>query len=82
MAANVLNSGRAVEISLFVVRAFIKLRETLATHKQLAYKLNELERKLAAHDQAIISLVDAIKELMKPLEPKKKRPIGFRPNDG
>ncbi len=79
MAANVLNSEEAVEISLFVVRAFIRLRETLATHKQLAHKLAELERKLASHDQAIIALIDAIKELMTPPEPKKKRPIGFRP---
>lgn len=81
MAANVLNSGQAIEISLFVVRAFIKLRETAATHKKLAHKLAELERKLTAHDQAIISIVDAIKELMAPPEPKKKQPIGFRPSN-
>jgi len=81
MAASVLNSKRAVEISVYVVRAFVKLRELLGTHKELARKLTELERKLGAHDQAIISIVEAIEQLMLPPEPKKKRPIGFRPTD-
>ena len=81
MAANVLNSGQAIEVSLFVVRAFIKLRETAVSHTQLALKLTELEHKLTAHDQAIISIIEAFKELMAPPEPKMKRPIGFRPND-
>ena len=81
MAASVLNSKRAVEISVYVVRAFVKLREMLGTHKELARKLTELERKLGAHDQAIISIVEAIEQLMLPPEPKKKRPIGFRPTD-
>jgi phage regulator Rha-like protein len=81
MAASVLNSKRAIEISVYVVRAFVKLREMLAAHKELALKLAELERKLAAHDQTIISLMEAIKQLMKSPEPKKKRPIGFRPTN-
>jgi len=81
MAANVLNSGQATKVSLFVVRAFIKLRETAASHTQLALKLTELEHKLTAHDQTIISIIEAIKELMASPEPKKKGPIGFRPAD-
>jgi hypothetical protein len=76
MAASVLSTERAVQISVFVVRAFVKLRETLSTHKELAQKLAELERKVQNHDQAIQSLVIAIRQLMKPPETK-KRPIGF-----
>ena len=80
MAANVLSSPEAVRMSVFVVRAFIKLREMLATHKELAQKLAELERKLQDHDESIRSFVGAIRELMTPLEPepeKPKRRIGF-----
>ncbi|MDI7260230.1 MAG: hypothetical protein QME90_09950 [Thermodesulfobacteriota bacterium] len=78
MAASVLNTERAVQISVFVVRAFVKLREILATHKELAHKLAELERKLQNHDESIHSLVVAIRQLMRPpeTEPPKKR-IGF-----
>lgn len=78
MVATVLNTQRAVEVSLYVVRAFVKLRELLASNKELAAKLNELERKLESHDQAITGLIHAIRELMKPPETK-KRPIGFVP---
>ena len=81
MAAAVLNSARAIEVSVYVVRAFVKLRELLATHKELAKRLDELEarieNKLAAHDHAIADILDAIRELMKPAEPSKKRRIGF-----
>ncbi len=78
MAANVLNSPQAVRMSVFVVRAFVKLREMLSTHKELAYKLAELERKLQNHDESIRSLVVAIKQLMAAPEPKPtKRRIGF-----
>ena len=81
MAAAVLNSARATEVSVYVVRAFVKLRELLATHKELAKRLDELEarieNKLAAHDHAIADILDAIRELMKPAEPSKKRRIGF-----
>jgi hypothetical protein len=76
MAANVLNSPQAVRMSVFVVRAFVKLREMLATHEELAHKLAELERKLQDHDESIQSLVVAIRQLMRPPE-SKKRPIGF-----
>ena len=80
MAANVLNSHQAVRMSVFVVRAFVKLREMLATHKELAHKLAELERKLQNHDESIRSLVVAIRRLMAPPEPEPeppKRRIGF-----
>lgn len=79
MAANIVNSRRAVEMSIFVVRVFANLRKTLASNKELAAKVLEIERRLATHDQAIVSLVDAIKQLMKPPNPGTKRPIGFRP---
>jgi hypothetical protein len=79
MAASVLNSPRAVEVSVFVVRAFVKLRELAVAHEDIRQKLNELEHKLAGHDQAIAGLINAIRELMTPPEPKKKRPIGFAP---
>lgn len=79
MAASVLGSERAVQISIYVVRAFVQLREMLASNKTLAHKLNELERKLATHDRAITELIEAIRRLMAAPEPKKKRPIGFAP---
>lgn len=79
MAASVLNSSRAVEVSIFVVRAFVQLREVLSSNKRLAQKLNELERKLATHDHAITELVEAIRQMMTPPELKKKRSIGFAP---
>lgn len=77
MAAAVLDTPRAVEMSLYVVRTFVRLRELLASNKELARKLNELERKLGAHDQAIASILSAIRELMAPAEPVKKRRMGF-----
>ncbi|OPY76041.1 MAG: ORF6N domain protein [Syntrophorhabdus sp. PtaU1.Bin058] len=77
MAASVLNTPRAVEMSVFVVRAFVKLRALLATQKELNMKVTELERKLSTHDDQIIAIIAAIKQLMAPPEPKKKRRIGF-----
>jgi hypothetical protein len=76
MAATVLNSERAVEMSVFVVRAFVRLRELLSTNRRLAAKIDELDRKLESHDSAITSLMEAIKELMEP-EPATSRKIGF-----
>jgi len=62
--------------SVFVVRAFIELREWLSTHRELADKLEHLERKVSSHDQALAGVIDAIRQLMAPANPK-KRPIGF-----
>jgi hypothetical protein len=77
MAASVLSSPRAVEVSVYVVRAFVRLRELLASNKELAKKLDELERKLSTHNRTIVQLVNAIRDLMAPPEPKRKRSIGF-----
>lgn len=63
MLASVLNSPKAVEISVYVVRAFIKLREMLANNKELARKLEELERKVKNHDENIEGLIQAIRAL-------------------
>jgi len=63
MVASVLNTKRAIQISVFVVRAFVKLRELLSMHKELAHKLAELERKLQNHDESIQSLVVAIRQV-------------------
>ncbi len=82
MAASVLNTPRAVETSVYVVRAFVKLRELLTTNKGLSVKLAELERKLEGHDTSIRQLVGAIRGLMQSPEPKKKRPIGFGREEG
>jgi hypothetical protein len=71
MAANVLNSDRAVEMSVFVVRAFVKLRETLASHKELAAKIDELDRKVGSHDKAIVSIIAAIRQLTSPTAQKR-----------
>jgi hypothetical protein len=73
MAASVLNTSRAVEVSLYVVRAFVSLREALATHKDLARRLDALEAK---YDRQFKVVFDAIRELMVAPEPK-RRPIGF-----
>jgi len=77
MAASVLNTPRAIEVSVFVIRAFVKLRQWIATHKELAAKLADLEHKVERHDEAIRSLVSAIRQLMVPPDPKPKRQIGF-----
>ncbi len=77
MAASVLNTDRAVKVSVHVVRAFVKLRGMMAAHKELARKLTQLERRLDGHDGEIVALMEAIRELMaSPPEPKRKR-IGF-----
>jgi len=77
MVASVLNTPRAIQTSVLVVRVFVRLRAMLTTHKELAHKLSELERKLVNHDEAIQSLMNAIRQLMTSPEPK-RRPIGFR----
>ena len=76
MAATILNSPRAVEMSLYIVRAFVHLRELLASNTELARLLDELEGKLQGHDAAITAILAAIRELVEP--PKaKRRAIGF-----
>ena len=77
MVASVLNSPKAIEASVYVVRAFVRLRNLLASHKELALKLNELEQRIASHDGDIQAIVKAIRQLMQVPE-KPKRRIGFR----
>jgi hypothetical protein len=74
MAANVLNSERAVAMSVHVVRAFVRLRELVAAHKDLVKRLDELETR---YDEQFKVVFDAIRELMAPPAPKPKRKIGF-----
>jgi len=77
MAATVLNSERAIEMSVFTVGAFVRMREMLAKNRQLAAKINELDRRLETHDASIQDIIEAIKELMVPEEPSKRK-IGFQ----
>ena len=77
MAASILNSARAVEVSLFIVGAFVALRRAISEHKELARKITQLERKLADHDDQIIAIIEAIKKLSGPQPVPKKRRIGF-----
>jgi hypothetical protein len=77
MLASVLNSEVAVQASVRVVRAFVKLREMIAANAQLAEKLEEFERRLDSHDKAIVDLFAALKRLLEPPAPPKKREIGF-----
>ena len=79
MLGNVLKSSRAVEVSLLVVRAFVQIREMLSAHKDISAKLDQMERKLSSHDQAIAGLIDAIRQLMNPPAPA-RRGIGFTAN--
>jgi hypothetical protein len=76
MAATILNSSHAVEMSIHIVRAFVQLRELFASGTILAQKLNELEQKLNNHDEAIAAILSAIRELTNPFPPK-RRAIGF-----
>ena len=80
MAASVLNSERAIEVSVYVVRAFLKLREMVKGHKELAQRMDELERRLATHDVAIREIVEAIKQLAALPEPADD--VSAPPKDG
>jgi hypothetical protein len=77
MAASVINSKRAVEVSVYIVRAFIRLRRVIAEHKELSKRIVQIECHLADHDEQIIELIKAIKQLLKPEPPLRKRRIGF-----
>ncbi len=77
MLSSVLRSERAIEVNIAIMRAFVKLRQMLATHKELAQKLAELEHRLEGHDQKIHSIFDAIRQLMVPPELPQHR-IGFQ----
>jgi hypothetical protein len=76
MLSSVLRAPRAAQVNVAVMRAFVRLRETLALHKELAHKLAELERKIEGHDENIRTLFAAIRQLMTPPDPPRKQ-IGF-----
>jgi hypothetical protein len=78
MAASVLNSEQAVQISVFVVRAFVQLRRMLVPYKELMTRLERLERTVGTHDGQITAIVDAIRRLMPPPEEPPREPFGFR----
>ena len=77
MASMVLNSERATALSVYVVRAFVELRALLASNKELAAKVNSLERKVSVHERSIGQLADAMSELLAAPASPPKRPIGF-----
>lgn len=81
MAASVLNSPRAVEVGVYIIRAFVRLRRFIAEHKELSGRLSQLENRLADHDEQILTLIQAINELINPDPPPRKRCIGFRVED-
>ena len=76
MLSSVLRSKRAIQVNIAIMRAFVRLRQLLATNKELAEKLTDLERKIGTHDEQIQAIFEAIRQLMTPPEPKKRK-IGF-----
>lgn len=76
MLSSVLKSERAVKVNIAIMRAFVQLRETLETNRELARKFAELEKHVGKHDEEIDAIIDAIRQLMAPSE-KPRREIGF-----
>lgn len=79
MLSSVLNSKQAVQVNIAIMRVFVKLRETISAHKELASKLAELEKKIENHDEEIKSIFTVIRQLMTIPEKPKNR-IGFQVN--
>ena len=77
MLSSALKSARAITVNIAIMRAFVRLRQLAAASDELARKLDELEKRVSAHDEDIAAIVRAIRELAAPAEPKQKRPIGF-----
>jgi hypothetical protein len=77
MAASVLNSPQAAEISIFIVRAFVKLRQAISEHKELSRKISQIEQHLSGHDEQINAIIKTIKQLIQPAPVPQKRRIGF-----
>jgi hypothetical protein len=76
MLSSALHSEWAIRVNIAIMDAFVRLRETLVSHKELAHKLAELERRIGKHDEHIRSLFDAMRKLMVPPEAPRRR-IGF-----
>ncbi len=77
MLSSVLNSDRAIDVNIAIMRAFVRLRRILSTHKALARKLAALERKLGEHDDKFAVVFDAIRQMMAPSPKPARRRIGF-----
>jgi hypothetical protein len=77
MLSSVLNSERAVKVNIAIMRAFVKLRETLENNRELGRKFTELEKKVGKHDEEIAAIIDAIRQLMAPPPERPRRQIGF-----
>lgn len=82
MLSSVLRNERAVAVNIAIMRAFVKLREVMSTHRDLAHKIEALERKYAEHDEEIQVIFKAIKKLLELPAVPPKRPIGFQPHEG
>jgi hypothetical protein len=76
MLSSVLNSERAIKVNIAIMRAFVKLRQMIDTNRELAHKFSELERRVGKHDEEIAAILEAIRQLMSPVE-KPRREIGF-----
>ena len=76
MLSTVLNSERAIEVNIEIMRAFVRVREMLGAHRELAARLKELENRIQDHDEQIQTIFEAIRQLMIPPE-KSRKPIGF-----
>ena len=79
MLSSVLNSERAIQVNIAIMRAFVRLKTILSTHVELAHKLKELESKIEKHDEEISSIFDAIRQLMAPSPAKRRVITGFKP---
>ena len=82
MLSGVFRSQRAVQVNILIMRAFVRLREVLATHEDLAQKLEELEKKVTGHDKEIKAIFEAIRSLLEPGELPKRQQIGFQVGKG
>ena len=80
MLSSVLHSKRAIQVNIAIMRGFVKLKEMISAHKELFYKLKDLERKIEKHDEEICAIFDAIRRLMEPPPEKPKRRIGLHHN--
>ncbi len=78
MLSSVLTSKRAIQVNIVIMRAFVKLREMMGTHKDLAHKVEALERKYQEHDEELQVVFNAIKKLLEPSPVPPKRRIGFK----
>jgi hypothetical protein len=82
MAAIVLNSPHAVQTSIVIVLAFFALRRMILDHKALSSKLEELDARVGAHDERLVEIIEAIRQLTAPEGPVHGRKMGFNPGDG